>query len=153
MVVSLVAAQVKKKKWSRCVTKLKMGMYNRISPERFHLIKAAISEGMDDELVMRKYEIKRTTLRYIKRSINFYEYRMLTEVLPAARKMPKVIAPNSGLEFEDFSYRKKQNKKAFRKCSCDERTDCKVCFTAIISIAVVGLVVILGVMASSWNIK
>lgn len=73
--------------------------------------------------------------------------------LPAARKMPKVIAPNSGLEFEDFSYRKKQNKKAFRKCSCDERTDCKVCFTAIISIAVVGLVVILGVMASSWNIK
>lgn len=87
---------------------IKMGRYNRITAERFHVIKAALAEGMSDSAVMAKYEIKKTTLRYIQKSASFYEYRLFTEMLPAARKMPKVIAPSSGLEFEDISYKKKK---------------------------------------------
>lgn len=122
---------------------IKMGMHNRISPERFHIIKASISEGMGDNTAMAKYGIKKTTLNYIKKSTNFYEYRLLTETLPAARKMPKVIAPSSGLEFEDFSYRKKKkDKTGFGRCpGCvNEAPNHLVGIIAATGIIVIGLV-------------
>lgn len=84
------------------MTKLKMGMHNPITAERFKIIKAALAGGMDDDAVMRRYEIKKTTLRYIKKSVTFYEYRLYTETLPAARKMPTVYGAKSGLAFEDY---------------------------------------------------
>lgn len=82
--------------------KLRMGMHNAITAERFKIIKAAIAGGMTDAQVMSRYEIKRTTLKYIKKSVTYYEYRLYTEVLPAARKVPQVIEPNSGVAFEDY---------------------------------------------------
>lgn len=88
------------------MTKLKMGMHNRITPERFELIRSAIAGGMSDQEIMRRYEIKRTTLQYIAKSKTFYEYRLYTETLPAARKMPKVIMPSSGLALEDYESKK-----------------------------------------------
>lgn len=129
---------------------IKMGMHNRISPERFHLIKAALAEGVGEQELMAKYDIKKTTLNYIKKSTNFYEYRLLTETLPAARKMPKVIAPSSGLEFEDFSYRKKKkDKTGFGRCpGCvNEAPNHLVGIIATTGIIVIGLIA-LGLLAS-----
>lgn len=136
------------------MTKIKMGKYNTVTPERFHLIKATLAEGMSDESVMEKYGIKRTTLRYIKKSTNFYEYRLLTEILPASRKMPKVVAPSSGLEFEDFSWKKKSNKVRAEKCANreDETTARIVGIIAIVAIVVIGIMG-LGLLMSIWKIK
>lgn len=136
------------------MTKIKMGKYNTVTPERFHLIKATLAEGMSDESVMEKYGIKRTTLRYIKKSTNFYEYRLLTEILPASRKMPKVVAPSSGLEFEDFSWKKKKSKPSAEKCASreDESTAHIVGIIAIVAMTVIG-VVGLGLLLSFWKVK
>lgn len=84
------------------MTKIRMGRHNAVSAERFHLIRGAIGSGMSDQEVMRKYDIKRTTLNYIQKSKTYYEYQLYTEKLPAARKIGKVIAPKSGLAFEDI---------------------------------------------------
>lgn len=134
---------------------IKMGKYNAITPERFHLIKAALAEWVSDSEVMAKYEIKKTTLRYIKRSTSFYEYRLLTEALPAARKMPKVVAPSSGLEFEDFSYRKNKGDKAAaekRASREDGATNKMVALVAVEAIAIISLVA-LTALVYFWNQK
>lgn len=119
---------------------IKMGRHNRITAERFHIIKAALAEGMSENAVMTKYEIKTTTLRYIQKSVNYYEYRLYTEMLPAARKMPKVVAPSSGLEFEDISYKKRKTNKlsSTKPPSKAETTSMATCLIA----AVIGLIAI-----------
>lgn len=137
------------------MTKLKMGMHNTITAERFHIIKAALAEGMGEEAVMAKYGIKKTTLKYIEKSNNFYEYHLRTETLPAARKMPKVIAPSSGLEFEDFSYKRPKQSKitAERRASREDESGARVVgIVAILGIAIIGLVA-LYVLATLWNTK
>lgn len=129
-------------------TKLKMGMHNRITAERFHLIKAALADGMSEAAVMARYDIKRTTMRYIQKSVNYYEYRLYTETLPAARKMPKVIAPSSGLAFEDFSYRrhKKPKPPVAQPTWQDEINAKSTSIVVITGIAILGIVA-LGVLA------
>lgn len=84
--------------------KLKMGMHNPVTKERFQVIKGALAGGMTREAVKKKYNIKDTTLRYIRRAETYYEYRLLTERLPRAKKMPKVYGEKSGLPFEDYGY-------------------------------------------------
>lgn len=80
---------------------IRMGAANRVTAERFHVIKGALAENLSDQTIMRKYGVKKTTLNYIKISKNFYEYRLRTEPLPGARKMPKIY--NSyGLAYEDY---------------------------------------------------
>lgn len=120
--------------------KLRMGMHNPITAERFKIIKAAIIGGMNDEAVMRRYGIKRTTLKYIQKSTTFYEYRLYTEVIPAARKMPKVVEPNSGVAYEDYG-------DVTRKRSDDldrdaERTAYASGMWAVVVIAVLALICI-----------
>ncbi len=87
---------------------LKMGTSNKITAERFHAIKGALGHGLDDVRVMADFGIKATTLRHIKRSKTYYEYRLRTEYIPAARKMPQVVAEQSGLAFEDYMPTRKQ---------------------------------------------
>lgn len=84
--------------------KLRMGMHNRITAERFHVIKGAIADGMAGPAIEKKYNIKRTTLSYIRKASSYYEYQLLTERLPRAKKMPKVYGEKSGLPFEDYGY-------------------------------------------------
>ena len=80
--------------------RLKMGMHNPITKERFQVIKGALVGGMTREAVKKKYDIKDTTLNYIRRAETYYEYRLLTERLPHPKKMPPVYGPKSGLAFE-----------------------------------------------------
>lgn len=118
------------------MTKLKMGMHNRITAERFHIIRGAVLGGMNDEEVMRRYEIRRTTLKYIKKSRTFYEYRIWTETLPAARKMPTVYGVKSGLAFEDYKPKRCEFKPLHKSAQAEE-----YCFS-IIAILVLALVII-----------
>lgn len=82
--------------------KLRMGMHNRITAERFHVIKEAIADGMAGPTIEKKYNIKHTTLSYIRRAKTYYQYRLLTEGVPRVKKMPKVYGQKSGLPFEDY---------------------------------------------------
>lgn len=82
--------------------KLRMGMHNRITAERFHVIKGAIADGMAGPAIEKKYNIKHTTLGYIRRAKTYYQYRLLTEGVPRAKKMPKVYGEKSGLIFEEY---------------------------------------------------
>ena len=84
--------------------RLRMWMHNRITAERFHIIKGAIAGGMAGPTIEKKYNIKRTTLSYIRKARSYYEYQLLTERLPRAKKMPKVYGEKSGLPFEDYGY-------------------------------------------------
>lgn len=84
--------------------KLRMGIHNRITAERFHTIKGAIANGMTGPAIEKKYDVKRTTLQYIRRAKTFYEYRLLTERLPRGKKMPTVYGEKTGLPFEDYGY-------------------------------------------------
>lgn len=137
------------------MTKLKMGRHNCVSAERFHTIKAAMAEGLSDAAIMAKYDIKKTTLKYIKKSTNFYEYRLFTEILPAARKMPTVIAPSSGLAFEDFSYKKRKKDKvvAERRASREDEATNKMVALVTIAVTWVIALVALDALASFWNQK
>lgn len=115
------------------MAKLRMGRHNAISAERFHIIRGAIAEGMSDEQVMKKYDIKHTTLAYIQKSKTYYEYQLYTEKLPAAKKIGKVIAPSSGLTFEDYDMKKIKQ----------ENEDLKYSLGVWIGIAIVASVIVL----------
>lgn len=131
-------------------TKLKMGRHNPVTAERFKLIKAALAGGMSDEGVMRRYEIKRTTLSYIKRSVTFYEYRLLTETLPAARKMPTVVEPNSGVAYEDYSMaRKRKSANGASKGNGDDPYILGVIVVAVAALVVVGIVACVKIWAKN----
>lgn len=140
------------------MTKLKMGRHNAITAERFHQIKGALAEGMSADAVMTKYGVKHTTLRYIEISKNFYEYRLRTETLPAARKMPTVIAPSSGLAFEDFSYRKKRPSKRQlgQRARREEETTTRMLGPVVIipmaAMAAIGMIGV-GIMVIIWSGK
>ena len=123
--------------------KLKMGISNRITLKRFNEIKSSIDD-LTDKQVMERYNIRTTTLKYIKKSKNFYEYRLLTETIPAARKMPTVIEPTSGVEYEDFSCKGYRNKppKLERSMMRDDRHTANMFGTVLL----VGLIV-LGIVA------
>lgn len=129
------------------MTKLKMGIHNQIDAERFHLIRGAMADGMPDEQLMKKYEIKQTTLRYIRKSKTYYEYRLYTEALPAARKMGKVIAPSSGLAFEDYSPRKKRTLERENCKLKTENSNLKLSLTIWIAVATI-CAIIIGVMGA-----
>lgn len=97
----------------------KMGMHNRITAERYHAIKGAMALGESDEKIMRDYQIKHTTLRYIRNSNNYYEYRLKTDKCRMRGKMPKVILPVCGMELIDYPLRRRKH-----KCSdCSESKD------------------------------
>lgn len=118
--------------------KLRMGMHNPITAEHFKIIKTALAGGMSDDAVMQRYEIKKTTLGYIKKSATFYEYRLYTEMLPAARKMPKVVEPNSGVAYEDYgSITRRRSNELDREA---ERTAYAAGMWAVLTIAVLALI-------------
>ena len=126
------------------MTKLKMGIHNRITSERFHTIKGALAGGMSDGEVMARYEIKKTTLRYIKSSTTFYEYRLRTETLPAARKISPVVMPSSGLALEDYGWRKSKRRQEVQMRRDD---DAATRMVGIVSLtALIFITLIVGVM-------
>lgn len=128
---------------------MKMGINNKITAERFHQIKGGLASGLSDDEVMRRFQIRKTTLRYIQLSKTFYEYRLRTEKCTRRRKMPVVYGPTSGIAFEDYwSLRRKCAQRDCERCHSDESserlTECG--FWGLIALRVVAAVIMLGLI-------
>lgn len=98
----------------------RMGMHNRITAERFHTIKGALALHESDDSIMRKYQIRNTTLRYIKQCKNFYEYRLRTERCKMRGRAPKVVLPVCGMELIDYPPQRHS-----RGGKCQDCPECK----------------------------
>ena len=81
------------------MAKLKMGMHNRVTERRFYTIKGALNKGMGNAKAMAKFKVGDSTIRKIRRCKNFREYRLENH---AKHVEIKVVAPGSGLLFEDY---------------------------------------------------
>lgn len=81
---------------------LRMGMHNRITCDRFQAIKDDLNNGLPTTKVAKRHSVSDSTVRKIKRSKNFKEYRIDAEALKNRQSQIVVVAPKSGLSFEDF---------------------------------------------------
>lgn len=80
--------------------KLRMGMHNRITKERWEAIKDDCNKGLPTTKIAKRHSVSEGTVRKVRRNRTYHEYRLI-EV--RNRKEPMaVIAPTSGLPFEDF---------------------------------------------------
>ncbi len=82
--------------------KLRMGMHNRITRDRFQAIKDDLNNGLLVQKVAKRHSVSDATVRKVRRSRNFNEYRIDAEALKNRRNQIVVIASKSGLPFEDF---------------------------------------------------
>ena len=77
--------------------KLRMGMHNRITKERWEAIKDDCNKGLPTTKIAKRHSVSEGTVRKVRRNRTYHEYR-LREV--RNRKEPMaVIAPTSGLPF------------------------------------------------------
>lgn len=84
--------------------KLRMGMHNRITKERLEAIKDDCNKGLPTTKIAKRHSVSEGTVRKVRRNRTYHEYR-LREV--RNRKEPMaVIAPTSGLPFEDFGLKR-----------------------------------------------
>ncbi len=86
--------------------KLRMGANNRITEERFNQIKEATRYVKSDETIYKKYNIRASTLRSIKRAKNFQEYKRNQG--RGGKDHFVVIAPSCGVPYEDYPLLKKK---------------------------------------------
>lgn len=83
---------------------LRMGMHNRITKERWEDIKNDCDKGLSTAKIAKQRSVSEGTVRKVRRNKTYHEYR-LREV--RSRKEPMiVIAPTSGLPFEDYGPKK-----------------------------------------------
>lgn len=84
--------------------KLRMGMHNRVTKERWEAIKEDCDKGLPATKIAKRHSVSEGTVRKVRRNRTYHEYR-LKEV--NHRKEPMVvIAPTSGLPFEDYGPKK-----------------------------------------------
>lgn len=126
----------------------KMGRYNKITAERFHAIKGALAMHWADETVMRQYQIKSTTLRYIKQSKSYYEYRLRTERCKLRGKMPKVILPICGMELIDYPPRKDRRSQRQKESLIYDQDEDRFYKSLCISLLVVPAILFVLLVAS-----
>lgn len=82
--------------------KLRMGMHNRVTIDRWQAIKDDLNAGIPVAKAAKRHSVSEGTVRKVRRSKNFHEYRIRAEELKKARHEIVVIAPKSGIPFEDF---------------------------------------------------
>lgn len=85
--------------------KLRMGMHNRITRDRWQAIKDDCNKGMPTTKIAKRHSVSDSTVRKVRRSRSFNEYRIDTEALKNRRNPIVVVAPKSGIPFEDFGAR------------------------------------------------
>lgn len=122
--------------------KLRMGMHNRITHDRFQAIKDDLNNGLPVQKVAKRHSVSDSTVRKVRRSRNFNEYRIDAEALKNRRNQIVVIAPKSGLPFEDFGPTKSsRNSREVEESAKNFR----IIALGIIGIIVLGLIAILVV--------
>lgn len=83
--------------------KLRMGMRNRITKERWEAIKDDTDKDLPTAKIAKRHSVSEGTVRKVQRSKTFHEYRLRADDQVRSRNTPTVvIAPTSGLPFEDF---------------------------------------------------
>lgn len=85
--------------------KLRMGMHNRITRDRWQAIKDDLNNGLPVQKVAKRHSVSDSTVRKVRRSRSFNEYRIDAEALRNRRNNIVVVAPKSGIPFEDFGTR------------------------------------------------
>ena len=76
--------------------KLKMGMHNRVTKERFEAIKDDVNRGLPIAKITKRHGVSDGTVRKVRRSKNFYEYRIRADEQVRSRKPIVVIAKKAG---------------------------------------------------------
>lgn len=82
------------------MAKLKMGIHNRITERRFYAIKTALNKGMACAKAMATFRVSKSTINKVRRCKNYRDYKLENQ---AKHVEIKVIAPKSGLMFEDYA--------------------------------------------------
>lgn len=107
--------------------KLKMGMHNRVTKERFEAIKDDVNRGLPIAKITKRHGVSDGTVRKVRRSKDFHEYRIRADEQVRSRKPIVVIAQKSGLPFEDFGakpiFSSKLLKQEVKKISGSDRYD------------------------------
>jgi hypothetical protein len=83
-------------------THIKMGMHNRITIDRFQAIKDDVIAGLPVNKVAKRNNVSESTVRKVRRSKNFHEYRIRADEQIRDRNKVVVVAPTAGVPFEDF---------------------------------------------------
>lgn len=128
--------------------KLRMGMHNRITRDRFQAIKDDLNNGLLVQKVAKRHSVSDATVRKVRRSRNFNEYRIDAEALKNRRNQIVVVAPKSGLPFEDFGARPIFSSKMFKPKgpTMNDRLDREAEKSAktfgIVALGIVGLIVL-----------
>lgn len=82
--------------------KLRMGIHNKVTIDRFQAIKDDVIAGLSVNKVAKRNNVSESTVRKVRRSKNFHEYRIRADEQVRDRNKVVVIAPTAGVPFEDF---------------------------------------------------
>lgn len=82
--------------------KLRMGMHNRITIDRFAAIKDDINKGLPIAKIAKRHAVSDSTVRKVRRHRNFKEYRMEANAKYNQRHAPVVMSKTGQVPFEDF---------------------------------------------------
>lgn len=82
--------------------KLRMGMHNRITIKRFQAIKDDLDRGLSVKEITERQNVSEATVRKVRRSKNFHEYRLQNDKRVRDRNALVVISPTAGVPYEDF---------------------------------------------------
>lgn len=80
--------------------KLRMGMHNKVTIDRWQAIKDDTRTDLSVAKIAKRNSVSESTVRKVRKSKNFHEYRLSND--KTMRKPVVVIAPTSGVPFEDF---------------------------------------------------
>lgn len=132
--------------------KPRMGMHNRITKERWEAIKDDCNQGMPTTEIAKRRSVSEGTVRKVRRSKDFHEYRIRADEQVRSRKPIVVIAPKSGLAFEDFGakpiFSSKLLKQEVKKTLSSDRCDKEGEKTAhLVGIVMLGWVLIIAAIA------
>lgn len=125
--------------------KLRMGIHNRVTSDRFQAIKDDLNNGFPVAKVAKRHSVSDSTVRKVRRSKNFREYRISAEDLKNRRQSIVVVAPKSGLSFEDFGPKPIFSSKMLKSKGMDgshHDVEKPTKITGIIALGIVGIIVL-----------
>lgn len=82
--------------------RLRMGIHNRITAERFQAIKNDINDELPIAKIAKRHNVSDSTVRKVRRSKDFHEYRIRADEQVHSRRAVVVVSPVAGVPFEDF---------------------------------------------------
>lgn len=124
---------------------LKMGIHNKITPERWSDIKATWErfekKAINDAKVAEMCDIGKTTARNVRLSKTYYEYRLLTDkTLKRVRHRPITVISNCGIAYEDYAKKGKPIQKITHQDASDKYYAIGMAIMGAIGLLVLGVI-------------